>query len=77
MFGFPPRRMREETAAFYMGVAVSTFRSRVAEGVYPAGYKEIGCVFWLKDQLDTYIDQQFDIGGGHDAGEWEKRFASA
>lgn len=58
---FPPRRMRIDAAAYYVGVSESTFRSRVEAGTYPPGIKEEGAVFYLRDDLDKMVDRQFGI----------------
>jgi predicted DNA-binding transcriptional regulator AlpA len=60
--------MRVDIAAHYMGVSESTFLSRVKGGTYPPGRKEIGLVFWLRDDLDGYIDRQFAVARANDGG---------
>lgn len=61
MQGLSPRRLRKKAAAHYMGVSDSTFRKRVEEGIYPPGRTEVGAKFWLREDLDKYIDRQFGI----------------
>lgn len=61
MFAFPPRRMRADAAAHYLGVSSSTFLDRVAAGDYPAGLKEGGCRLWLREDLDGLVDRQFGV----------------
>ena len=61
MQGFSPRRLRKKAAALYMGVSETTFQTRVEEGIYPPGKAEVGAKFWLREDLDRYIDRQFGI----------------
>ena len=61
MFMFPPRRMREKAAAYYVGVSHTQFRTKVDSGAYPSSRREGGMVFWLKDDLDKMIDRQFGV----------------
>ncbi|WP_201153873.1 hypothetical protein [Rhodothalassium salexigens] len=51
-----PRRMKAHLAAAYMGVAPSTFHSRVRQGRYPSGYRNGGNVLWYKEDLDVALD---------------------
>jgi predicted DNA-binding transcriptional regulator AlpA len=53
--------MREPTAAYYLGVSESTFRTKVDAGVYPPPRREGGMVFWLRDDLDALIERQFGV----------------
>ena len=64
--GYLPRRLRTAQAAEYMGVSETTFLARVKEGLYPPPRKEIGATFWLRDDLDAYINRQFGVGVAND-----------
>lgn len=72
-----PARMGEDVAASYMGVGLTTFRTRVKERVYPQPMKEVGRQFWSRTQLDRFIAAQFglpvDAGQGQVAssGTWD------
>jgi predicted DNA-binding transcriptional regulator AlpA len=54
-----PGRLGEEDAAEYLGVSKSTFRQRVATGVYPQPVRDGARNFWGKLQLDAFIANQF------------------
>lgn len=60
-FAFPPRRMRADAAAYYMDVSKTTFLARVEANFYPPGRREVGGRFWLRDDLDSFVDRQFDV----------------
>lgn len=51
-FAFPPRRLRVEAAAYYMGMSETAFR---ALGI--ASVRIGGTVGWLKEDLDAWLDQ--------------------
>lgn len=52
-----PRRMSAPLAAQYLGVSVSSFRSRVASGMYPKGKRDGGNVLWDRAALDLWVDK--------------------
>lgn len=52
-FAFPPRRLRVEAAAYYMGMSKTAF---LALGIDPV---RIGTtVGWLREDLDAWLDQK-------------------
>lgn len=51
-FAFPPRRLRVEAAAYYMGMSETAFR---ALGIEPVRIR--GTVGWLREDLDAWLDQ--------------------
>ncbi|MFD1951902.1 hypothetical protein ACFSGX_14100 [Sphingomonas arantia] len=53
-----PARMTAEVAAMYMGVSISTFRTRYGN----RGVKDGSNVLWARRQLDAIIDAQFGLG---------------
>lgn len=50
--GYPPRGMRRETAAWYVGVGVTKFDEWVARGWMPPGKLVDGCRLWDRFELD-------------------------
>lgn len=50
-----PRALREDLAAAYCGLSPSAFQRAVAPKV-PAIRPSPGCVAWLRDDLDAYLD---------------------
>lgn len=51
---WPPRRLREDEAAYYVGLSASAFRVRCS--VQPV---RIGAtVGWLREDLDAWLDRQ-------------------
>jgi hypothetical protein len=64
-----PARMGEDLASLYVGVSLTTFRDRVAKGLYPQPHREGVRKFWGRRQLDRFVDAQFglaDDGGSGD-----------
>lgn len=52
-----PRGMREELAASYVGLSVSTIRAERAAGRFPAPVSLTrGRYVYLKESLDSYLD---------------------
>lgn len=51
-----PRRMKAPMAAAYLSVSETKFDEMVRKGVYPAGKKDGGNVFWDKVVLDQWVD---------------------
>jgi predicted DNA-binding transcriptional regulator AlpA len=54
-----PARLSEERAAEYLSTSRSTFRAKVANREYPQPVREGGRIYWSREQLDTYIANQF------------------
>lgn len=52
-----PRGMREEDAAYYVGVSPSTFRAQVKPEVPPVPLTQ-GRQVWLREDLDAYLDRK-------------------
>jgi predicted DNA-binding transcriptional regulator AlpA len=53
---YPPRALRAERAAAYMGMAESTFHKLVAQGVFPPPIKLGGMRLWDRLKLDAAFD---------------------
>ena len=51
-WGYPPRRLRGEEAARYVGLSETAFR---ALGIEPVRIG--GTVGWLRDDLDAWLDR--------------------
>lgn len=62
-FGYPPARMSAKHAAYYLGIGESTLWDRVKAGDYPLPVKERGMTFWLRKDLDAYIEARHNGGG--------------
>ena len=60
-YAFPPRLMRVEAAAYYVGLSVTCFLDRVKAGDYPPGIKDRGIRAWLRDDLDASIERRFGV----------------
>lgn len=52
-YGYPPRRLRAEEAARYIGVSETKLRALGLPTV-----RIDGTVGWLRDDLDAYLDRQ-------------------
>jgi hypothetical protein len=50
---YPPRGLRREAAAAYIGVSTSKFDETVADGRMPRPKYVDGCVIWDRYQLDA------------------------
>lgn len=55
-----PRGLREEQAAHYVGLSVSSFRSYVVADVPPVKITP-GRNIWLRDQLDAWLNRRAGI----------------
>jgi predicted DNA-binding transcriptional regulator AlpA len=54
---FWPRGLREELAAQYIGLSVTTFRREWREGRAPRPIQlTVGRQVWLRDELDRWLD---------------------
>lgn len=66
----PPRLIKCEAAAQYMGVSVGTFNKMIASGIAPKPVKIIGheCKLWDRQQLDKHIDA---LQGDGELNDWD------
>lgn len=54
-----PRGMREETAAEYVGLSVSSIRAAQARRDFPASVQLTpGRIVYLREDLDAYLDRK-------------------
>jgi predicted DNA-binding transcriptional regulator AlpA len=53
---YPPRGMRRETAASYVGLSPIKFDELVADGRMPKPARVDGCVIWDRYKLDAAFD---------------------
>lgn len=65
---YPPRGMRRETAAWYIGVGVTKFDEWVADGRMPKPKRVDGCVIWDRLQLEAAFD---DLPAENEFNEWD------
>lgn len=68
-----PARMGEDLASLYMGVSLTTFRDRVARGLYPQPQRDGTRKLWSRRQLDRFVDAQFGLPheGGPEDSTWD------
>jgi predicted DNA-binding transcriptional regulator AlpA len=59
---YPPRLLRADRAAAYLGMGTSTFLRLVSEGVLPKAKHIKGVTAWDRFQLDSYVDSIDDEG---------------
>lgn len=55
-YGFAPRGLRREKAAYYVGVSPTKFDEWVAQGLMPQPKQEGGVVVWDRLELDAAFD---------------------
>jgi predicted DNA-binding transcriptional regulator AlpA len=55
-FAYPPRLLRADRAAAYLGMGTSTFLRMVSEGVLPKPKHIKGVVAWDRLALDACVD---------------------
>lgn len=60
LFGYPPRGMRREDAARYVGVSPTKFSQWVADGLMPEGRRVEGVTLWDRLALDDAMNALFD-----------------
>jgi excisionase family DNA binding protein len=58
--GYPPRLLRAESAARYLGMGTRTFLRLVAEGKLPKPKRIGGMVAWDRYRLDAFVDDSND-----------------
>lgn len=63
---YPPRGVRREAAARYIGVGVTKFDEMVADGRMPSPKEADGCVLWDIRALDAAFDALPDRGDRED-----------
>jgi hypothetical protein len=71
---YPPRGMRRETAAWYIGVGVTKFDEFVADGRMPRPKRVDGCIIWDRFQLDAAFT---DLPDDNRANPLDRMFESA
>ena len=57
---YPPRGMRREDAARYVGVSPTKFSQWVADGLMPEGRRVEGVTLWDRLALDDAMNALFD-----------------
>jgi excisionase family DNA binding protein len=57
---YPPRLLRAESAARYLGMGTRTFLRLVAEGKLPKPKRIGGVVAWDRYRLDAFVDDSDD-----------------
>lgn len=77
--GVFPRQMKEPVAAFYLSYSVEYFRQKWADSSsgFPPPRREGRSTYWLKDDLDRWLDNQYQLTGDNDDSDFEsyqKRF---
>jgi hypothetical protein len=70
---YPPRGMRRETAAWYVGVGVTKFDDLVTSGRMPKPKRVDGCVIWDRFQLDAAFS---DLPDDNVANPLDRMFAN-
>ena len=55
-YSYPPRLLRADRAAAYLGMGTSTFLRMVSEGVLPKPKRIKGVVAWDRYSLDSCVD---------------------
>jgi hypothetical protein len=67
-----PRGLREELAAEYVGLSVSSFRTLVANEVAAVRLSR-GRKVWLREALDAWLDARAgNVAGSQDANPWHQ-----
>jgi predicted DNA-binding transcriptional regulator AlpA len=67
-----PRGLREDLAAAYVGLSVSTIRSERIAGRFPAPIAiTVGRIVYLREDLDSYLDRKAGhVHASSDGREW-------
>jgi predicted DNA-binding transcriptional regulator AlpA len=60
---YPPRAMRAERAATYLGMSVSAFLRLVEDGTMPQPVRVGGITMWDRLELDAAFENLKDHGG--------------
>ena len=53
---YPPGALRADRAAAYLSMSTSTFLELVEKGRLPKGKKLAGIRFWVRRELDAFLD---------------------
>jgi len=53
---YPPGALRADRAAAYLSMSTSTFLELVEKGRLPRGKKLAGIRFWVRRELDNFIE---------------------
>lgn len=53
---YPPGALRADRAAAYLSMSTSTFLELVERGRLPKGKKLAGIRFWVRRELDAFLD---------------------
>jgi predicted DNA-binding transcriptional regulator AlpA len=53
---YPPGALRADRAAAYLSMSTSTFLELVEKGRLPKGKKLAGIRFWVRRELDNFIE---------------------
>lgn len=76
-FPFYPRGLREEHAALYVGLGVSSFRTLVTAGDMPGPvWLTRGRKVWLREQLDRWLDARAGVEAASPAAESDNPWIS-
>ena len=74
-----PRQMKEPVAAYYLSYSVEHFRQKWQDTStgFPPPRREGRATYWLKDDIDRWLDQQYQISRNlHDEFEtFKSRFS--
>lgn len=71
-----PRGLREDQAADYVALSVSTFRREVARGAAPPPvHVTAGRLAWVREDLDAYVDRL--AAASERLGAWRSSTAAA
>jgi predicted DNA-binding transcriptional regulator AlpA len=71
--GLPPRGLRREAAAEYLGISVSSFDLGVKDGTFPPPRRFRGRVIWDRLALDSAFDE---LPSDDFENPWDKALAS-
>jgi predicted DNA-binding transcriptional regulator AlpA len=65
--------MKEPVAAFYLSYSVERFRQKWQDRStgFPPPRREGRSTFWLKDDLDRWLDRQFQVSSQDDGPDSE------
>jgi prophage regulatory protein len=70
-FPYWPRGLREELAAHYVGLSVSSIRSLRQRGEFPAPIPlSKGRLVFLREDLDAWLDRKAGRGSAGDDMDW-------
>lgn len=66
--GVFPRQMKEPVAAYYLSYSTEYFRQKWQDpsSGFPPPRREGRSTYWLKDDLDRWLDRQYQLDDSHD-----------